>query len=232
MKHPRIQDVWRGPAECEGCGIRDLVLFADLEKADFSLIHLPIEELGYDKGQALYHGGDPGEAVFTLREGLVKLIQYLPDGTQRIVRLLKPGATLGLEAILEQPYEHTAVALRPAEVCRIPREVVTRLNRDTPRLHSQLMKRWQQALHDADAWLTALSTGSARARIARLILQLTADDGTCALFSREDMGAMVGITTETTSRVMAELKRSGLLEELAANRFVVDRDGLSKIAGE
>ena len=36
--------------------------------------------------------GDAGQHVLTIRGGLVKLVQYLPDGTQRIVRLLRHGA--------------------------------------------------------------------------------------------------------------------------------------------
>ena len=74
------------------------------------------------------------------------------------------------------------------------------------------MSRWQRALSEADAWLTELSTGSARQRVARLLLRLVRDreSSECDLFSREDMGAMLGITTETTSRTIAEFKRQGL----------------------
>jgi CRP/FNR family transcriptional regulator, anaerobic regulatory protein len=77
------------------------------------------------------------------------------------------------------------------------------------------MARWQRALSEADAWLTELSTGSARQRVARLLLRLVRDreSSECELFSREDMGAMLGVTTETTSRTIAEFKRQSLLVE-------------------
>jgi CRP-like cAMP-binding protein len=45
----------------------------------------------------------------------------------------------------------------------------------------------------------------------------------CTLFGREDLGAMLAITTETASRTIAEFKRKGLLTDLGSNRFAVDK---------
>jgi len=234
VKKLRIAAAWSGQAECRGCGIRDLALFADLKEQDFSLIHLPIDEMTYEAGAVIYNAADEGRAVFTVRTGLVKLVQYLPDGAQRIVRLLRPGDTLGLEVLVGDSYEHTAVVLRRALTCRIPREVVQRLSVETPRLHTQIMKRWHQSVRQADEWLTELSTGSARARVARLLLAEAEDapDHSCELFSREDVGAMLGVTTETASRMIAEFRRSGVLTDLEANRFRCNIDGLRRIAGD
>jgi CRP-like cAMP-binding protein len=232
MKACQIDAAWQGTAECRDCGVRDLVLFAELNEQDFSLIHQPIDEIRFEAGAVIYESGQEGRALYTIRSGLVKLVQYLPDGTQRIVRLLRQGATAGLEALVSPTYEHSAVVLQSALVCRLPREVVERLSRETPRLHSQLMRRWHSALHQADGWLTELSTGNARQRVARLFLHLLASAGgpTVQLLSREDVGAMLGITTETASRTVAEFKRQTLVTEVGTNRFTCDRDGLERVA--
>jgi len=223
MKRGHIEAAWTGHAQCQDCGIRDLVLFADLDQSDFNLIHLPIEEIDCEAGTVLYSAGGDGEALYTVRSGLVKLVQYLPDGMQRIVRLLKRGSTAGLEVIVGQSYEHSAIALQPTRLCRIPRQVIDRLSRETPRLHDQLMRRWHAALREADDRLTALSTGKAPQRLARLLLQLVEPDGTATLFSREDLGAMLGMTTEHASRTVAELKRLNAIFEVSANRYRCDR---------
>ena len=107
--------------------------------------------------------------------------------------------------------------------------MVRNLSQQNPALHKELLNRWQRALSDADAWLTELSTGSARLRVARLILRLSTEDSgqpECSLFAREDLGAMLGITTETASRTIAEFKRQGWLRELGSNRFGVDVQAL------
>ena len=231
MKKSRIQAAWKGPAECGECSIRELALFADLQKTDFALVHVPIDEIFHEVGSTLYNAGDSGQHVFTLRGGLVKLIQYLPDGTQRIVRLLRQGAVAGLEILLDTPYEHTAITLHPTPVCRIPAHVVHDLDAKTPRLHRQLMARWHQSVHEADDWLTGMSTGSARARVARLLLYLPASpSGLREIFNREDLGAMLGVTTETASRVMAEFRRSGLIVDKGHNLFECQVDALRAIA--
>ena len=136
--------------------------------------------------------------------------------------------------MLDASYQHEAIALHVTEVCRFPARLVRDLGRENPALHRELMARWQRALTEADAWLTELSTGSARQRIARLLLRLVRDRETseCQLFGREDMGAMLGVTTETASRTIAEFKRQSLLVETTPNRFLLDIPNLRRIADE
>ena len=43
---------------------------------------------------------------------------------------------------------------------------------------------------------------------------------------------MLGITTETTSRIVAELKRKSLLVETSPNIFLIDTPNLRRIADE
>lgn len=231
LKPARIEQAWEGPPQCRSCGIRHLVLFSELRKEDFALIHEPIDEVQLEAGEHLYRAGAEARHVFTLREGLVKLVRYLPDGTQRIVRLLRQGDVAGLEATLGGTYQHHAVVLDPVLVCRIPVSTIQTLSANTPRLHQQLMRRWQQAVDEADAWVTELSTGPARQRVAHLLLKLAEYSDPESLFipSREDVGAMLGITTETASRVIADLRRRGVIERAAPGRYRLDVERLQAL---
>jgi CRP-like cAMP-binding protein len=224
-------EAWTGVADCQNCNIRQSVLFAGLREVDFSDVHRPIQQLQYPAGAAIYRAGDEGTSLFTVRTGLVKLSHYLPDGSQRIVRLLRKTDVLGLECMISDSYQHTAIALQPAEVCRLPISAVKRLLLGNQRLFHTLMAQWYRALSDADRWITELSTGTARERVIRLLLWLSEREAgnSCGLFSREDLGAVLGLTTETASRSMAELKRQGLIRELSPNRFSCDFAGLRAI---
>ena len=53
----------------------------------------------------------------------------------------------------------------------------------------------------------------------------------CSLFGREYLGAVLGLTAETASRTMAELKRQGLIGENSPNRFSCDIVRLREIVG-
>ena len=224
MKIEVIEEVWRELGKCEACGIRDLVLFADLEEDDFKLIHQPIVDLHFKPFQTLYRSDDSPDFVYTIRSGLVKLVNYSSDGRYRIVRLLGKGDLVGIEVLAGLPYAHCAEALEPLDVCRIPVSEVLRINRDTPRLHQQMLARWQKISSDADYWITELSTGQARQRVIHLLLHLAAlsDGDDFLLPSREDMGAMLAITTETASRMISALRNEKVLQVLEKNRASAD----------
>ncbi|MBK1631359.1 Crp/Fnr family transcriptional regulator [Thiohalocapsa halophila] len=232
VKSVTLREAWSGEADCRNCALRTSALFAGLTEKDFDLIHDPIDQFNLKPGTALYKTGDVGDYMYTVRAGAIKLVQYLPDGSQRIVRIVRGTDVLGLEALLDDGYHHDAIALQRSEVCRFPTRVVRSLSQDNPQLHRELMARWQRALNEADAWLTELSTGSARQRVARLLLRLVRDreSSECELFSREDMGAMLGITTETASRTIAGFKRESLLVESRPNNFILDIPNLRRLA--
>jgi CRP/FNR family transcriptional regulator, anaerobic regulatory protein len=228
LKATHIENAWRGAERCKHCAIRHLVLFADLQQEDFDRIHHPIDDFEYPPGTQIYRQGEENPFAYTIRSGLVKLVQHLPDGNRRIVRILSQGDLAGLESLSGQPSDHEAVTMDHASVCRIPRSIIESLRRDTPRLHNALLQRWQQALSGANNWITRLSTGNATTRVARLLLLLDekSNDESFFLPSREDMGAMLGITTESTSKVTADFKRKGWLKTLPQNRAWVDTEAL------
>lgn len=230
MKTVSLREAWKGEADCLNCALRSSVLFSGLNESDFEKIHKPINQFILPTGSSLYREGDEAHSMYTIRSGVVKLTQCLPDGNQRIVRLAFSSDVIGLESLIGPKYQHDAVALRDIEVCRLPAEVVNKLSSENKILHKELLNRWHLALNEADSWITQLSTGSARQRMANLLLKLaekySADE--CELFTREDIGSMLSITTETASRTIAEFKRNKLIEKHNTT-YKLDIDNLSKI---
>jgi len=226
-----LHSAWSGEADCQNCQLRNTVLFAGLEESDFEKIHQPIDQYTLPPGTVLYRLGEKADYMYTIRSGSLKLVQYLPDGTQRIVRLAKTTDITGLEALLDENYQHDAITLQTTEVCKLPVPVVNKLSQENPNLHKELLKRWNSALNEAEAWLTKLSTGSAKQRVARLLKHMFSGETETGhqLYSREDIGSMLAITTETSSRIIAEFKRNGVLVEVLPQRFRVDIDKLSEI---
>jgi len=234
MNKIHLKEAWQGVANCSQCNIRNSVLFAGLSEDDFKQLHKPINQFQIKAGDRIYGVGDEAANMYTLRSGLVKLVQYLPDGTQRIVRLLRTSDVIGLEAVLSPTYKHDAIALRDTEICRYPASAAQQLSKTNPVLHQELMTRWEQALNEADKWATEFSTGTSKQRISRLLLMLSKNHpaSSCTLFSREDMGAMLSLTTETTSRTIAEFKRQHVIVETSFNEFLCDVEKLEEIAYE
>jgi CRP/FNR family transcriptional regulator, anaerobic regulatory protein len=229
-----IDPSWAGRADCVHCAIRQRVLFADLTTDELNGVLLEIDDLVYQPGSVIYRHGEEGSALFTIRRGLVKLVGELPDGNQRIVRLLKVGDVVGIEVAIDSPYRHTAIAIGETELCRIPAPVIERLDINHPKLARQLMVRWQDGLDNADRALLEFSTGPAEVRVARLLLHLSSlsNDDTCLDLGRQDMGSMLGITVETASRVRADFRRRGAVGETGRGEVTCycNRDFLKQIA--
>lgn len=228
----KTESAWRGTADCRHCGIRDMVLFADLRDEDFDLIHAPIDDLEFAPGQSFARMGETATSLFTVRAGMVKLVRNTVDGRQRIVRVLRSGDVAGLEALMGPVYDADAVALTNVKVCRLPLQVVQRLNRETPRLHQRLLEKWHRNLKEADDWLADLNFGNARQRVAGLILKMRSgyDTSLVTLFSREDMGAMLDLKLETVSRTLNAFVREGLIEpmdRIGRTYRIVDAERLS-----
>jgi len=231
MKLELISSAWKNTDKCRNCGVRHLVLFADLNYDDFNLIHSPINDFELDAGETVYKESSPPKYIYTIRSGLVKLVHYLPDGNYRIIRLLQQGDVGGMEALNGKPYLHHAIALESVSVCRIPVMEIERLNKESPRLHKQLTARWQNVISDADIWLTKLTVGSSTKRVANLLLYLAKNDSNnngSFLLNREDMGALLGMTTETASRIIAEFKREGIIK-VEHQQVCINRKKLEQI---
>lgn len=212
--------------DCRHCAVRHMMMFSVLEAGDFDHVLRPIVNTVFRKGEAIYRQGEAGGQVVSVRRGLIKVVQLLPDGEQRIVRLLGPGAALGLEALLDLPYAQTAMALADVDACLIPAPSLLELDRHNSALHQRLMGYWNAHLEQADRVITELNTGPLRARVARLVLLLgeigAAEQGAPSIITTEDIASLVSSTQESASRVMADFRRRGLVERLPGGKFRYD----------
>ncbi|MDR3391707.1 MAG: Crp/Fnr family transcriptional regulator [Sulfuriferula sp.] len=223
---------WNGRAKCSTCAVRSAVLCADLPEELLERFLYPVSNCHFQSRSQLYEHGKSGEYLYTIRSGMVKLEQSMPNGTMRIVRLLHAGDVVGLEALVGNSYHHTAVAMGEVDVCRISTRTLRDMDKNIPQLHDQLMQRWQNSLDEADDFIVRLSTGSSTARLARLLLKFSAlsGDGGFIIPGREDIGAMLGVTTETASRMMAEFKRQGWVHESNGQSTYCDCIQLGQLA--
>jgi CRP-like cAMP-binding protein len=218
---------WIGRAHCENCHIRQMMLFSDLPEHAFQDSLHPIDNYLYPPGSTIYEAGTETQYIYSIRRGMVKLVHVTEGGSNRIVRLLGSGTAIGLELLDgADSFHHTAIAVSQVDLCKIPVTTVKHLENKHPELIRKVGQRLQAQLNIADQWIIALATGTARQRVAQLVLMLnkhyTDENGSFILLSREDMAAMTGIAVETVSRMIAEFKRLKLLYRTVENRYSCD----------
>ncbi len=201
-------------ADCAHCAIRKKMLFADLDLEKVGSLLDAVTNTTLPEGTSIYHQGEPATAVYSLRDGMIKLSKVSRDGELRIVRLLGPGAAIGLESLIEQQYEHTAETIARVDLCRIPVASLQPIAKQQPLLYQRLMQQWSMHADIADRHLLDLSTGPVRDRVLRLLAILEGISnrpGSLLLPSNQDCAALLGARIESVSRCMAELKRKQIL---------------------
>jgi CRP/FNR family transcriptional regulator len=174
--------------------------------------------VSYPSHVTLYHQGTENETLFFVTAGLLKLIAHLPNGRERIVRLHRPGSILGLDAMLSDSKDHSAVALTSVTALQVPASALERLRDEDAQAYATLLERWHGYLQEADRWITEFSTGPIRGRVARLVAFLSefepeACEGEVRLLTCDEMAAILGVTTESVSRTLAQFKRQDLLAQ-------------------
>ncbi|AHE99159.1 Crp/Fnr family transcriptional regulator [Thioalkalivibrio paradoxus ARh 1] len=189
--------------------------FAAVGPQRFGRLLLKVENFLPPANVVLYKAGDSANAVFTVRWGFIKVWAEDELGHPRILRLLGPGDMLGLEALVESHYDHSATTLTPAGLCRTPEDIFGDLLCREPALHAQLQQRWLSQLRRTDQFLLKVGAGTSRDRVLKLLRWLAefSHPHPCPRLSRNDMAAMLNISSETAARVIATLKRRGTLSE-------------------
>ncbi len=225
---------WVGRAHCEKCHVRKLMLFSELPEEAFKNLLQPIDHFIYPAGSAIYEINTQKKFIYSIRQGMVKLEHATEDGSKRIVRLQKGGSAIGLELLDDiGGYNHTAVAITKVDLCRIPLQTILQLENLYPKLCHDVREQLHNQLELADQWIVALGSGIAKQRVAQLILILNDffanKNGEFLLLNGEDMAAMIGITIETVSRMIAEFKRSNILYKAKNNLYMCDVEALNEI---
>ena len=221
------------PQDCAECPAESVGLFSGAFRSRRAYLVNGFRIVQVAPQETLYGMGEAADYVFILRYGLMKLVRHSPAGDDRIVRLAGKGDTLGLEALSVKRYRHTLVALSDTALCRVPAQVILEQEMSDPRFVQRVMTEMQAEIEAADLFLTELSIGTAHARLARLLFHLAEREGHggCFLPMREEIGALLGITVETASRIVAQFRRAGLIRTAAnPQRVVLDVSGLANIA--
>lgn len=194
----------------------------------------------YPASATLFRQGGHHQRVYLVRDGLVKLVRHLPNGRARIVGLFGPGTLLGAppNTTPGATNPHSAQSVGPVDAEYWPGRQLKRLRDERPERYIELLECLYEHLSQADLWIAEFSTGRIKSRVARLVLfleQLEHDlePGVVALLTCQDMGDILGVTPESVSRVIAGLKRTGLLVPVAEDRkehFRCDLERLRELA--
>lgn len=193
----------------------------------------------YPKGAVLFVEQEAPHGVFILSKGRVKLSLTSSDGRTVILRIVEPGEVLGLHAaILREPYQATAETLEPCEADVVRREDFLRFLRENPEASLRAAQQLGQNYHVACEQVRSLGLAhSAMSRLAGFLLLWAAKghstkQGTRVLLTltHEEIGQMIGLSRETVTRTMGDLKRRQFVATKGATCVIQNKGALEQFA--
>jgi CRP/FNR family transcriptional regulator, cyclic AMP receptor protein len=213
-------------------------LFCNLPQAVQAELEAISSSATYRKGEILFAEGHAPRGVFLISKGRVKLSASSSDGKSLIIRMADPREIVGLPGTISgKHYEVTAEAFEPVQASFIPRNPF----RDFVRAHGEVGLRVAEILSDIyyatcrEVRYLGLS-GSAEEKLARFLLDLTADRDhdhgharATLTLTHEEIAGMVGTSRETVTRLFAEFKRKRLVEVRGSGLIIVNKADLEKL---
>ena len=189
-------------------------------------------------GARLFNEGAMPRTVSMLYRGRVKLTMNSADGKTLILKVVKPGEFLDLgSCFLGKPHEVTAETLEACELRSLSQQDFLRLIQKNSVLCLQVAQQLGQDFHEACVELTMLGLSrTAESKIAGLLLRVASEgkpgkSGAIKLAStHEELSQVVGTSRETVTRVLARLRRSGLIEVRGGSVVIRDAAALRRIA--
>ena len=194
----------------------------------------------FKRDEVVFDKDDPGESLFIIDEGSVRI--YLPSlqGADLTLALLGPGDFFGDMALLDgRPRSASAAALQETETVALDRADFIAVIRSRPEAAMAVLAAVARRLRETNEMAGDLAFLDVGGRLAKKLLELAAAHGVerpegillHLRLTQEELANMVGVTRESVNRSLALLRREGVISG-QGRRFVIrDVEALQRRVG-
>ena len=177
----------------------------------------------YAPGQLIYLQGTEADTFFYLLSGSARSYISSETGDERVLTTHRSGDLMGEAAF-------SAVAVTECRAVSIDRERLERVLRAHPELALPLLQYLARTVRLLSDHVDGMSFRPADQRVARYLLSLPAEPGGGLRCTHEEIGAAVGVSRVTVSRVLGEFTRRGWLKTGYRTLYVTDHAALRAFA--
>ncbi|MEK6769521.1 MAG: Crp/Fnr family transcriptional regulator [Gemmatimonadota bacterium] len=210
-------------------------LFTDLNEAELARFAEVTREREYPKNSVILFEDDPGDALYIVSTGQVKVVLIGEDGREVILSVLGDGDFFGEMAIIDdEPRSAHVIAMKDSHLLVLRREAFQAQLEQNPKIALKLLRVLVQRLRRADEKIGGLVLLDVNGRVAQLLLNLAEESGGPKITRRlthHTIAQMIGSSRETVSRAMRELVERGFIEVSRREITIRQRDSLHSLAG-
>ncbi len=189
----------------------------------------------YAPGQIICYQGDPGDHLYAVIEGLVKIVFASERGDEMVLNILGPEEIFGELALLDgSPRSASAVALKSTSVFVLPRRQLLELMSVNPRLADEFLKLIGKLVRKLTEKAGDLAYLDLAGRLAKLLLQLSEMHGHVhgvvldSGLTQTDLAGMIGASRPAVNRALQSLAARGLIAVQGRTIELRDLEALRK----
>ena len=220
--------------------LRRCALFAKVDDETLELCASSLRVRRYRKNEIIFHQGDPGDSLYIIESGSVKIVLPSPEGEEgAIIATLMRGDFFGELALLDgAPHSATAVAIESTEALVLRRDRFEDLVETQPQLRKALFASLETELRRLTGHVEELHFLDLPGRLASRIVRLAreAQPGVSKdirldwPFTQSDLAAMIGGTRQTVNRLLADMTAQDLVRLERDALIIPDLDRLARAA--
>lgn len=228
------------PIVCKSCEARHKGICGALTPQQLTELSKTTTKTVHEHSRELHVSNQDQETYSNILSGVVKLTKLLPDGRQQIVGLQFAPDFLGRPFSAQTKV--VAEAATNVRLCNFPKSVLEKFMDDAPDMERRLHEQHMKELDEARDWMLTLGRKTALEKLASFLIlvishinpeqEQTENLNVELPLKRGDIADYLGLTIETVSRQLTNLKKKGIVEIGDKREIrIVDYRRLSRIAG-
>jgi CRP-like cAMP-binding protein len=191
--------------------LKNVLLFKDLPAKELEKVAKLFTELDFPKYHVIFQEGSPGDLLYIIKSGVVKISKEASDGRVKTLALLNVGEVFGEMSVLgEEPRSANAETLTVVHCAAIKRDDFRSLVEKNPAISLYIIRTLIDRLIQADRQIKNLALGNSRAKIADILLQLSQEFGgedagkVGVRLTHQELADLAGLARETTTKLLNE----------------------------
>ncbi|HEY6542836.1 MAG TPA: Crp/Fnr family transcriptional regulator [Ktedonobacteraceae bacterium] len=198
-------------AEKETSYLKQVSLFANLADEDIHELMTAAKRRTFRSGEVIFHRDDPGQVLYMIKDGKVKICIISPDGQEISLAVFGKGECFGEFALLDGlPRSADAIALEKVECYTLQRSDFHNAIMKNPKIAIQVLEALTKRLRNTDNMVEDLIFLDVYGRVAKKLLELAdahgvkTDDGVRieVRLTQQELASMVGASRESVNKVM------------------------------
>jgi len=206
--------------------LRTIPLFSAVSDDDLDAVASLLIERRFPKNKTIVEEGLPGDYMYVVREGRVKVTKLSGDGREKILEMLDEGSFFGDMSLLDgAPRSASVKTLTETRIFALSRADFLSLLRSSPDLAMAVIQVLTGRLRQMDDQASSLSFQRVKERARGLLQRLARDEATnermaTPALTHQQIADMIGTSRETVTRVIKGLKQDGWLHQ-EGKRYLV-----------